>query len=85
MWYCATDKATPLRAKAILAAAVAYFVLPFDFIPDLIPGLGFTDDFAVITIALKTLGSHITEYHWQKARAALHTEEPGVKETVVTG
>jgi uncharacterized membrane protein YkvA (DUF1232 family) len=33
----------------MLLAALAYFILPFDFIPDMIPGLGFTDDAAVLT------------------------------------
>ena len=34
-YYCALDKNTPLRAKGILLAALGYFVLPADTIPDL--------------------------------------------------
>ena len=33
-YYCAMDKNTPLRAKGILVAALGYFVLPADTIPD---------------------------------------------------
>ncbi len=39
-YYCALDKNTPLRAKAILLAALGYFVLPADTIPDIVLGLG---------------------------------------------
>ncbi|TIM20702.1 MAG: DUF1232 domain-containing protein [Mesorhizobium sp.] len=45
-YYCAMDKNTPLRAKGILLAALGYFVLPVDVIPDFVFGLGFTDDIA---------------------------------------
>src|SRR5262245_42157244 len=51
-WYCAFDASTPLRVKGILLAALAYFILPFDIVPDLILGLGFTDDMTVLITAL---------------------------------
>src|SRR5882724_4035324 len=46
-YYCAFDRSTPFQVKAVLVAALAYFVLPYDFIPDMLPGLGFADDAAV--------------------------------------
>ena len=70
-YYCAIDRHTPLAAKAVLMAALAYFVLPGDLVPDLIPALGFTDDAAVIYAALRAVGSQITGEHREKARAAL--------------
>jgi len=70
-YYCAIDPATPLRAKAVLMAALAYFVLPGDLVPDLLPGLGFTDDAAVIYAALRTVGAHVTAGHRARARTAL--------------
>ena len=70
-YYCAIDRRTPLAAKAVLMAALAYFVLPGDLLPDLIPALGFTDDAAVIYAALRAVGSQITAEHREKARAAL--------------
>ena len=70
-YYCAIDRHTPLAAKAVLMAALAYFVLPGDLIPDLIPALGFTDDAAVIYAALRAVGSQITGEHREKARAVL--------------
>lgn len=70
-YYCAIDPATPLRARAILYGAIAYFVLPFDIVPDWILGLGFTDDAAVLATALRMVAGHITQEHRDAARAAL--------------
>src|SRR5215831_13860084 len=50
-YYCAFDKETPRHVQVALAGALAYFVLPFDFIPDMMPVLGFTDDAAVLATA----------------------------------
>jgi uncharacterized membrane protein YkvA (DUF1232 family) len=70
-YYCAFDRATPARAKAILVAALAYFVLPFDLVPDIILGLGFTDDLAVLLAAFKVVRTHVTEAHRARARETL--------------
>ncbi len=70
-YYCALDKRTPLRAKGILVAALAYFVMPVDTIPDVILGLGFTDDIAVLTAAITTMSAHIKPAHRAAAKRSL--------------
>ena len=70
-YYCALDRKTPLRAKGILLAALGYFVLPADTIPDFILGLGFTDDIAVLTAAIAAVRAHMTPAHRLAARQAL--------------
>lgn len=70
-YYCAFDRATPLQVKATLVGAIAYFVLPFDAIPDVLPVLGFTDDAAVLATAIKLVASAIRPEHRAAARAAL--------------
>jgi uncharacterized membrane protein YkvA (DUF1232 family) len=70
-YYCAFDHNTPLQVKATLVAAIAYFVLPFDAIPDVMPALGFTDDAAVLAAAINLVTSHILPLHRDAARAAL--------------
>ena len=70
-YYCALDKKTPLRAKGILVAALAYFVMPADAIPDVILGLGFTDDIAVLTAAITAVKAHVRPAHRKAAREAL--------------
>ncbi|WP_439273126.1 YkvA family protein [Pseudochrobactrum sp. HB0163] len=73
-YYCALDPQTPRRARAILLAALAYFVLPFDFVPDLLVGIGFTDDVAVLMAALAAIRNHITPAHFAAARNALRQD-----------
>lgn len=70
-YYTATDPATPLRAKGILFGALAYFILPFDVIPDFVLGLGFTDDAAVLVAAIAAIRNHMTQAHRDKAKDAL--------------
>ena len=70
-YYCALDPRTPAKVRGILLAALAYFVLPFDFVPDMLPVLGFTDDAAVLATAIRMVSSHITPEHREAAHAAL--------------
>jgi uncharacterized membrane protein YkvA (DUF1232 family) len=70
-YYCALDHATPFQVKAALMAALAYFVLPYDVVPDLLPTLGFADDAAVLAAALRLVATHIRPEHRDAARAAL--------------
>jgi uncharacterized membrane protein YkvA (DUF1232 family) len=70
-YYCAFDKRTPRHVQAALLGAIAYFILPFDFIPDVMPVLGFTDDAAVLATAIRLVATHITSEHREAARAAL--------------
>ena len=73
-YYCALDRETPLRAKGILLAALGYFILPTDTIPDMILGLGFTDDVAVLAAALAAIRAHLKPAHRLAAREALARE-----------
>src|SRR5258708_11514472 len=70
-YYCAFDKQTPRHVQAALLGAIAYFILPFDFIPDMLPVLGFTDDAAILATAIRMVATHITPEHRDAARAAL--------------
>jgi uncharacterized membrane protein YkvA (DUF1232 family) len=70
-YYCAFDHATPLQVKAALVAALAYFVLPFDAVPDVLPLIGFSDDAAVLVTALKIVSAHMRPEHREAARRAL--------------
>ncbi len=67
-YYCVMDDRTPVRARGMLLAALAYFILPTDMIPDFILALGFTDDIAVLTAAIAAVSAHVTEAHRDEAR-----------------
>ncbi|MDB5654044.1 MAG: hypothetical protein JWQ94_1657 [Tardiphaga sp.] len=70
-YYCAFDKQTPRHVQAALLGAIAYFILPFDFVPDMLPILGFTDDAAILATALRMVATHITPEHREAARKAM--------------
>lgn len=69
--YCAFDRQTPLHVKAALIGALAYFVLPADVVPDVLPVIGYTDDAAMLAGAIKLVASHITPDHREAARQKL--------------
>src|SRR5947209_11425437 len=52
MYFCLLDSRTPIWVKATAAAALAYFILPFDAMPDLLPIVGLSDDAGVLAAAL---------------------------------
>ena len=66
--------ATVLSIVIVVAGAIAYFILPADAIPDMLAGLGFTDDAAVLMMAVKTLSAHIRPEHVRRARAFLEEQ-----------
>jgi uncharacterized membrane protein YkvA (DUF1232 family) len=77
-YYCAVDPKTPTRVRGVLLAALAYFVLPFDLIPDMFVMVGFTDDVAVLAAALRMIQGHIADRHYDAADRVL-SEEPDLK------
>jgi uncharacterized membrane protein YkvA (DUF1232 family) len=70
-YYCAIDPATPLRVKAVLFGALAYFIMPVDLIPDFVAWFGFTDDAAVLFTAIRSVAANIKPEHRDQARASL--------------
>lgn len=70
-YYCAFDRETPRQVQVMLLGALAYFLLPFDAVPDFMPLLGYTDDAAVLATAIRLVASHIRPEHRAAARAAL--------------
>ncbi|MEO1475264.1 MAG: YkvA family protein, partial [Pseudomonadota bacterium] len=75
-YYCAIDPETPMKAKGVLFAALAYFVLPTDMVPDIVAGFGFTDDATVLATALGIVGAQVQERHRRAARRLLKLPEP---------
>lgn len=70
-YYCAFDRDTPLQVKAALIGALAYFVLPFDAIPDMLPLLGFADDAAILATALRMVAGYMKPEHREAAKRAI--------------
>ncbi|MGC0280103.1 YkvA family protein [Vibrio alginolyticus] len=72
-WLAMADSNTSVRHKAILGGALAYFVLPTDMVPDVLAGVGFTDDMAALTLAANSVGNAITDEHEEQAREKLNS------------
>ncbi|OYW58966.1 MAG: hypothetical protein B7X99_10575 [Rhizobiales bacterium 17-65-6] len=70
-YFAAFDRETPVHVRAGLLGALAYFLLPADIVPDILPALGFGDDAAVLFGAIKLLSSNIAPHHREAARATL--------------
>lgn len=70
-FYCAVDRRTPHHVRLALFGALAYFVMPLDGVPDVLPMLGFADDAAVLAGAIRLVSGHIKPVHREKAQDAL--------------
>jgi uncharacterized membrane protein YkvA (DUF1232 family) len=76
-YYCAMDPATPFKVRGTLLAALAYFIMPFDVIPDIVLGLGFTDDMAVLVTAFTLIRNHMTQDHIDRGRETVERMRRG--------
>lgn len=70
-YYVMRDDATPAKAKATLAGALAYFLLPLDAAADVLPGIGLTDDAVAIALALAAVATSIRHRHVEMARETM--------------
>lgn len=69
------DPRVPRRTKLVVGAAAAYIASPVDVLPDVIPVLGFADDFLFIAFAINHLvtvaGEEVVLEHWDGPRDLL--------------
>lgn len=61
LFYAAQQDATPKWAKATIAGALGYFIVPLDAVTDLAPAIGYTDDLGVLVLALAAVASYIND------------------------
>ncbi len=71
LYYTLMDPKTPARYKTTIAGALGYFILPFDFLPDLLPGAGMVDDWGALLAAVAYVATAITPEIKAKAKAKL--------------
>lgn len=68
LYYVWQDSETPGWAKTTIIGALGYFISPIDAIPDVLVPVGYTDDLAVLAMAITTVASYISEQHKKKAK-----------------
>ena len=71
LYYVMDNPNCPAHIKAAIIAALGYFILPIDVVPDFIPIVGFGDDLAAITAALLMAQAYVDEEVKRKARDKL--------------
>lgn len=72
LYYTATADTTPTGKKGIIYGALGYFISPIDLIPDAIPVVGYSDDFAALVACAAAVASCITPEIKQMAHDKLH-------------
>ena len=71
LFYVAQNPNVPMRIRAAMVAPLGYFISPVDLIPDLAPVVGYTDDAAVIAMAIAFAHAYIDDDIRQRAKDKL--------------
>ena len=71
LWFVLQKPDVPASTKAVIMGALGYLIAPLDFLPDLMPVLGYTDDFVAITFALIKVQGYIDEEVERKSKKLL--------------
>ena len=71
LWFVLQKPDVPASTKAVIMGALGYLIAPLDFLPDLMPVLGYTDDFVAITLALIKVQGYIDEEVERKSKHLL--------------
>ena len=81
-FYCALDPQTPTKVRGVLLAALAYFVMPVDIIPDIFAVIGFSDDVAVLSAAFAMVRAPIRPSHYAAADRILAAPPADTMQTI---
>jgi uncharacterized membrane protein YkvA (DUF1232 family) len=71
LYYAYRRKETPAWAKRVVFGVLGYLIMPIDFIPDLSPLIGYTDDLGVLGIGLVTIAAYVNTEVKRQAREQL--------------
>ena len=71
LWYVLQKKDVPAKEKALIMGALGYLIAPLDFVPDLTPVLGYSDDLMAITFAFLKVQGYIDDEVKDEAKALL--------------
>lgn len=61
LYYAAQEEKAPAWAKATIAGALGYFIVPLDAIADLTPAVGYADDLGVLALAIAAVATYVND------------------------
>ncbi|NCF17323.1 MAG: DUF1232 domain-containing protein [Haliea sp.] len=67
LYYAMQEEKAPAWAKATIAGALGYFIVPLDAIADLTPAVGYADDLGVLALAVAAVATYINDDVRRKA------------------
>ncbi|MBO4400297.1 MAG: DUF1232 domain-containing protein [Selenomonadaceae bacterium] len=73
LFYVAKNPNVPMKIRAAIIAPLGYFISPIDFIPDLVPIMGYTDDAAIIATAMVIAQAYVNEEVKRSAREKIRS------------
>lgn len=71
LYYTLLDDAFPPKEKFLIIGALGYFIFPFDFLPDVLPLLGYTDDLLALIFAIRKVYVHVTPEIEERSKAQI--------------
>lgn len=69
---------TPVVSKVLMVASLLYVIFPFDFLPDLIPVLGWLDDIGIATVLIKASTATVPAHIMQPAQEEANVQNKKV-------
>ena len=88
LYYAAQEEKAPKWAKATIAGALGYFIVPLDAIADITPAVGYADDLGVLVLAIAAVTRYIKEDVRNKTAARMSAwfgeekAQPAAMETI---
>ena len=73
LYYAMQEEKAPAWAKATIAGALGYFIVPLDAISDLTPAVGYADDLGVLALAIAAVATYINDDVREKTRQKMVT------------
>ncbi|MBM6618097.1 YkvA family protein [Bacillus suaedaesalsae] len=74
-WHSGNYRQLPFKTLTMVIAAILYFVVPTDMIPDIFLGAGFIDDAAVLALILKQISNELEKYKVWKDKQTITTDQ----------
>ena len=71
LFYAAQEEKAPKWAKATIAGALGYFIVPLDAIADITPAVGYADDLGVLALAIAAVATYINDDVREKTAARM--------------